>query len=78
MAHKYTSEIYGVSEQELYAEWRERGGDMPLAEWLAAQYRELGNANPDGGWDDAIMPDFDALARQIERVVEVALCPNQR
>ena len=67
MAHKYTSEIYGVSEQELYAEWRERGGDMPLAEWLAAQYRELGNANPHGGWDADSAPDFAALADQIER-----------
>ena len=42
---------------------------MPLADWLAAQYAELGRQNPHGGWDAENAPDFDALARQIERVV---------
>ncbi len=59
--------IYGVSENELYAEWRETADGATLADWLAAQYRELGDANPFGGWDAENAPDFDAMARAIER-----------
>jgi len=76
--HTDVSEIYGISEVELYEEWQATDQHISLADWLRNGYQALGDANPDGGWDDAIMPDFDALARQIERVVEVALCPNQR
>jgi len=62
-----TSAVYGVSEQELYAEWQESGCGQNLAEWRAAQYRELGELNPLGGWDAKRAPDFNALAAQIER-----------
>ena len=78
MAHKYTNEIYGISEIELYEEWQAQDSDISLADWLRDGYQALGDANPHGGWDAESAPDFDALARQIERVVEVALCPNQR
>jgi len=59
--------IYGVSENELYAEWRETADGATLADWLAAQYRELGELNPLGGWDAESAPDFAALADQIKR-----------
>jgi hypothetical protein len=67
--HTDASEIYGISERELYDEWRAQDSAISLADWLRDGYQALGDANPDGGWDEANMPDFDALARQIERVV---------
>ncbi|AZF90315.1 MAG: hypothetical protein BPHS0_29 [Phage 5P_3] len=66
--HTDASKIYGVSERQLFDEWQNANCALSLAAWLEAQYRACGQNEPLGGLDEAIMPDFDALARQIERV----------
>ena len=67
MAHKDASEIYGVSDRQLMDEWENANDGRTLPAWLEMQYRACAQHNPLGGWDEANMPDFDALARQIER-----------
>lgn len=69
----HVSEVYGVGPQELYDEWRDyvaNGGEMALSTWLRESYASIDVVNPLGGWDDESAPDFNALAAQIESVVE--------
>lgn len=68
--HMDVSEIYGASEQELYAAWQPNSDSLSLAAYLQEQYQELGRQNPEGGWDAESAPDFEALAQEIIKRAE--------
>ena len=63
------SEVFGdgMTAAEITSQAREEG--VSVAGWLATQYRELGEKNPDGGWDEAHRPDFEAMAQEIEHEI---------
>jgi len=63
------SQVFGnlVTAQEIVDAAAEAG--QTIADYLREQYRELGEENPDAGYDQETAPDFDALADQIEREV---------
>jgi len=59
------SEVYGrdISANDIVSEAKRKG--ISVEALLRQWYHELGEENPNGGWDEANQPDFAALARQI-------------